>query len=148
MLEGIWAAAPYLHNGSVPTLRDLLNPACTPAELDQVGYPARPKQWESWDADARDRWATDTRDKLTAPDVKNILQKSRAIGRRPPVFFRGYDVYDQDRAGFVADVGDEGGRSFSKFDVNVRGNGNGGHEWGLSLPDADKDALVEYMKTL
>jgi hypothetical protein len=27
VLEGIWAAAPYLHNGSVPTLADLLKPA-------------------------------------------------------------------------------------------------------------------------
>ena len=26
-LHGLWATAPYLHNGSVPTLRDLLNPA-------------------------------------------------------------------------------------------------------------------------
>ena len=25
-LEGIWATAPYLHNGSVPTLDDLLKP--------------------------------------------------------------------------------------------------------------------------
>lgn len=27
VMQGIWAAAPYLHNGSVPTLADLLNPA-------------------------------------------------------------------------------------------------------------------------
>jgi hypothetical protein len=27
VLEGIWATAPYLHNGSVPTLADLLMPA-------------------------------------------------------------------------------------------------------------------------
>ena len=27
MLQGIWAAALYLHNGSVPTLDDLLKPA-------------------------------------------------------------------------------------------------------------------------
>ena len=26
MLKGIWATAPYLHNGSVPTLWDLLEP--------------------------------------------------------------------------------------------------------------------------
>ena len=26
-LDGIWARAPYLHNGSVPTLQDLLKPA-------------------------------------------------------------------------------------------------------------------------
>jgi hypothetical protein len=31
-LDGIWARAPYLHNGSVPTLRDLLEPErCRPA---------------------------------------------------------------------------------------------------------------------
>jgi hypothetical protein len=147
-LDGLWARAPYLHNGSVPTLRDLLNPACSPAELDKVGYPARPAEWGAWDATARDRWSSETRDNLTAADVKQIVAKSRAISRRPPVFFRGYDVYDQDRAGFVADVGEEAGRSFTRFDVNVRGNGNGGHEWGQNLPDSDKDALVEYMKTL
>ncbi len=27
LLDGIWLRAPYLHNGSVPTLRDLLKPA-------------------------------------------------------------------------------------------------------------------------
>ncbi|WP_370100466.1 hypothetical protein [Bradyrhizobium yuanmingense] len=25
-MDGVWAAAPYLHNGSVPTLRDMLVP--------------------------------------------------------------------------------------------------------------------------
>ena len=29
VLEGIWAAAPYLHNGSVATLKDLLEPAAS-----------------------------------------------------------------------------------------------------------------------
>lgn len=33
-LDGIWARSPYLHNGSVPTLRDLLEPAAR-----------RPKVW-------------------------------------------------------------------------------------------------------
>ena len=28
LLDGIWLRAPYLHNGSVPTLWDLLNPPC------------------------------------------------------------------------------------------------------------------------
>jgi hypothetical protein len=27
VLQGIWAAAPYLHNGSVPTLAELLTPS-------------------------------------------------------------------------------------------------------------------------
>src|SRR5205823_8913967 len=34
-LDGIWLRAPYLHNGSVPTLRDLLQP---PAQRPVVFY--------------------------------------------------------------------------------------------------------------
>jgi hypothetical protein len=94
-LDGIWARAPYLHNGSVPTLRDLLN---APAE-------------------------------------------------RPATFYRGNDVYDRTRVGFVSDVAELGGRRFSRYDTTLPGNGNMGHEYGISLPAADKDAIVEYLKT-
>ena len=31
-LDGIWATAPYLHNGSVPTVADLLNSYDRPAQ--------------------------------------------------------------------------------------------------------------------
>jgi hypothetical protein len=37
VLAGIWAAAPYLHNGSVPTLAELLKPAAERAASFQVG---------------------------------------------------------------------------------------------------------------
>lgn len=37
VLQGIWAAAPYLHNGSVPTLADLLNPVILRPLTFQVG---------------------------------------------------------------------------------------------------------------
>ena len=37
VLDGIWAAAPYLHNGSVPTLADLLKPAAERAVKFKVG---------------------------------------------------------------------------------------------------------------
>ena len=36
------------------------------------------------------------------------------------------------------------------FDTTLPGNGNAGHEgpaYGTDLPAADKDALVEYLKT-
>ena len=94
-LDGIWARAPYLHNGSVPTLRDLLEP----------------------------------------PE------------RRPLTFFRGYDVYDRVRVGFVSDVAEEGGRRYFRYDTSIPGNGNAGHLYGVSLPDEDKQAVVEYLKT-
>jgi hypothetical protein len=94
-LDGIWLRAPYLHNGSVPTLRDLLD----------------------------------------------------APASRPPVFYRGYDVFDPDRVGFVSTVAAANGQTFSRYDTTVPGNGNGGHLYGTTLSDADKRALVEYLKT-
>lgn len=94
-LDGIWLRAPYLHNGSVPTLRDLLEPAA----------------------------------------------------RRPQVFWRGYDLYDPNRVGFVTQ-GAEAERIGTRHEVAAKGGGNGGHEFGTELSDEDKDALVEYLKTL
>jgi mono/diheme cytochrome c family protein len=37
VLQGIWAAAPYLHNGSVPSLAELLKPAAERVGVFQVG---------------------------------------------------------------------------------------------------------------
>jgi len=42
-LNGIWATAPYLHNGSVPTLYDLLLPARQPGDPSESEY--RPEQF-------------------------------------------------------------------------------------------------------
>ncbi|MCE7915728.1 MAG: ribonuclease E, partial [Nitrosomonas sp. PRO4] len=43
-LNGIWATAPYLHNGSVPTLYDLLLPKKREGDPDDGEY--RPDQFE------------------------------------------------------------------------------------------------------
>lgn len=124
-LDGIWLRAPYLHNGSVPTIRDLLEP----------------------------------------------------VEKRPRVFYRGYDVVDRDRLGFIADVAEESGRRFFRYETQCvdepalcarainpenrhddhrcvpspwAGNSNRGHEgpaYGTHLSDAEKDAIVEFLKT-
>lgn len=97
-LDGIWLRAPYLHNGSVPSLRDLLEPAA----------------------------------------------------RRPAVFWRGNDVFDPVKVGFVSNLPEAGGKPFFRFDTTQPGNGNGGHEgraYGTELPADDKAALVEFLKT-
>ena len=36
-LDGVWAAAPYLHNGSIPTLYDLLSPPASRTKRFYVG---------------------------------------------------------------------------------------------------------------
>ena len=94
LLDGVWLRAPYLHNGSVPTIADLLRP---PAE-------------------------------------------------RPTTFWRGYDVYDFDDLGFVS-TGPEAEATGFLYDTRLKGNGNGGHLYGTDLSEADRGALIEYLKT-
>lgn len=94
-LYGVWLRAPYLHNGSVPTLRDLLSP----------------------------------------------------VEQRPTDFYRGYDVLDTINVGFITQ-GAEAEKTGAYYDVNAQGNSNVGHEFGTTLPESDKNALLEYLKTL
>lgn len=96
-LDGLWMRAPYLHNGSVPTVEDLLKPA-------------------------KDR---------------------------PKVFYRGYDVYDPEKIGWIHQ-GDEAARLGWRYDTSVQANSNMGHEgpkYGTELKEEDKRALLEYLKT-
>jgi hypothetical protein len=94
-LEGLWLRAPYLHNGSVPSLADLLQPV-----------DARPKQ-----------------------------------------FWRGYDLYDPVKVGFVT-TGADAQRVGTPYDTSRAGNSNAGHTYGTSLPADSRKALLEYLKTL
>jgi hypothetical protein len=124
-LDGLWLRGPYLHNGSVPTVRDLLEPAAN----------------------------------------------------RPKAFFRGYDLIDRKKLGFVSDVPEANGIRFFKYETQCvgdadfckrranaenrhddnkcvpgpwAGNSNRGHEgreYGTELSAEDKDALVEFLKT-
>ena len=94
-LLGVWLLGPYLHNGSVPTLDDLLSP----------------------------------------PD------------NRPKVFYRGYDVLDQQKVGFVS-TGPAAEAFGFRYDTNLQGNGNGGHGYGSTLAPDDRRDLIEYLKTL
>lgn len=91
-LNGIWATAPYLHNGSVPNLWQLLQPE--------------------------------------AQRVKQFYVGSREL--------------DPVNVGFDSAKAD--GRFL--FDATLPANSNAGHIYGTQLSDADKWALVEYLKTL
>lgn len=99
VLHGIWTQAPYLHNGSVPTLWHLLHPAA-----------------------------------------------------RPTTFTRGNIAFDTAKVGFVwdrvpaADAYDN--VHTSTFDTRLRGQSNGGHDYGAELDEDDTSALLEHLKTL
>lgn len=53
-LNGIWATAPYLHNGSVPTLYDLLLPAKVKNQADGKPDPTGPTRPETFAVGSRD----------------------------------------------------------------------------------------------
>jgi hypothetical protein len=138
-LTGAWLLGPYLHNGSVPSLADLLQDPYAPSELSQML--AGPNTVIS----NSPRRATESELRR----VENVVRRARTEGRRPPLFFRGYDVLDTTRVGFVADRGsvpDETPPFI--YDTRRRANGSSGHTYGTSLSADDKRALLEYLKTL
>lgn len=91
-LDGIWATAPFLHNGSVPTLHDMLLP---PAQ-------------------------------------------------RPTSFHVGSRELDPVKVGYVS----EETPGTSLFDTRLPANSNQGHIYGTDLSEAERWALVEYLKSL
>ena len=96
VLEGIWATAPYLHNGSVPTLADLLKPA----------------------------------------------------GDRPRAFRLG-NRYDKALVGLARDQGPSAKERDTKGCGDLdSGESRCGHEYGTNLGDAEKRALLEYLKSI
>jgi hypothetical protein len=109
-LDGVWARFPYLHNASVPTLRDLLT------QPDR-----RPTIWSLTDAGEAGRFDREAIG-LTVPRTaglhQRILRYRAAYGDR--------DVYSTGRVG----------------------HSNQGHPFGSGLPEPDKRALLEYLKTL
>ena len=92
-LNGTWAMAPYLHNGSVANLQELLLPAA----------------------------------------------------RRSKVLYMGNWDFDPARVGYESSSPFPGA---SVLDTRLPGNSNAGHEYGTQLSDADRAALIEYLKTL
>ena len=63
------------------------------------------------------------------------------------MFYRAYDVYDWDNVGFVSS-GPEAEAQGVRFDTTLKGNGNGGHLYGVTLTTKQREDLLEYLKTL
>ncbi len=103
-LDGVWATAPYLHNGSVPTLAAL---------LDSTN---RPTHWKRIDYDSTH--------------------------------------FDQDALGWpylATPYGQDGAPDSERkyiYDTTKPGHGNAGHNFGDGLGDAERAAVLEYIKTL
>lgn len=106
-LDGIWASAPYFHNGSVPSLWGVLN-------ADQ-----RPAIWKQ--VDDQDRF-----------DKKKVGVKVKVLTKEDLKKARSLDHHSRRKI-------------FSTF---RKGKSNSGHRFPERLSQAEKKALLEYLKTL
>jgi len=165
-LEGAWLKGPYLHNGSVPTLRALLEPPEARPAAFYRGYDLLDPAGVGF---AHRRCAEPARMPGAAaggepPAESGAVEDGGAVagdGEEPggepepavPPSARGAC------AAVVAAPGEPCVPAFVRdgelrvpdgwcLDTRERGNGNGGHLFGTDLPAEDKDSLVEYLKTL
>jgi len=118
-LSGVWATAPYFHNGSAPTLWHVLHPG------------QRPKVWTRRD-NQNDPAALDrTKDELLALD----FDRDRV----------GLAV--QELSDMPASVTISADRR-RYFDTRRSGKSAAGHEFPNLLSDQERRAVLEYLKTL
>ena len=106
-LDGIWASAPYLHNGSVPTLWHLLHPG------------QRPAVWR--------RTPTGYDDQRVGLEIEEIPAGNFA---------------EQLAAGLAA------ADRRQVFDTSQPGKSAAGHDFPEALSEAERVAVLEYLKSL
>ena len=80
----------------------------------------------------------------SVPNLRALLMPE---DQRPKVFYRGYDVLDPVNVGFISD-GPAAAAAGFRVDTSVPGNFSRGHVYGIDLTAAQKDDLIEYLKTL
>ncbi len=102
-LDGIWASAPYFHNGAVPTLEEVLHPD------------HRPSVWRHTEKGYDVQRVGLTVDRLEhAPDPAKLSRRARR------------QIYDS----------------------SAHGKSHAGHTYPDALSDEEKQAVLEYLKTL
>jgi mono/diheme cytochrome c family protein len=106
-LDGIWATAPYFHNGSAPTVYHVLNSKARP----KVFTRSYRTGLEDYDP-ARLGWKIQALDAAPDPEKTTPLEMRKV------------------------------------YDTGKPGRGNGGHTFGDRLSEAERMAVIEYLKTL
>jgi hypothetical protein len=159
-LYGAWQGAPYFHNGSVPTLWDVLQPGA-----------ARPKIWQrQYTAPGIGGKNQGYDHSLASYDFKKLgwkvteLPCNNSQNTASPFLpcSNGMTTIDQVFAGIANAVGannsllyqspppvtDKQIQSRMVFNTHLYGQGSGGHDFVQSLTDDERWALLEYLKTL
>ncbi|WP_394833383.1 hypothetical protein LVJ94_43445 [Pendulispora rubella] len=154
-LHGVWAAAPYLHNGSVPSLWDVLKPSDRPDVWRRQLAPAsqaNPKGEVGFDTSLsaydfdKMGWKYSP---LQCSDVTGPGYLSCRLGpytKVPTVFDLATDAF-KSFADYFPPAPDAVAQR-AVFNTHGYGKGNQGHAYTKVLTDPERKALLEYLKTL
>ena len=103
-LDGLWARAPYLHNGSVPTLRHLLVPSLREQARTfvrgAISYDTKNLGW-SWEVD----WLRDPPREPVGPGLRCVPGRPVQHRARPEIMDRHRGQGRPERAGVSARLG-------------------------------------------
>ncbi len=158
-LHGVWASAPYFHNGSVPTVWDVLKPSDRPRmwrrRMTPSGVTTGPDRGFEHELSAYDfeklGWRHDVlvcgdggqgipyftcQPQQPLPPELEWLKDTLIGGAAWPIY------------GQIPPLGQQGVEDRKIFNTNLPSKKNVGHEWTKVLTDAERRALVEYLKTL
>jgi len=166
-LYGVWATAPYLHNGSVANVWELLKPQ------DRKPLWRRKSKTPRWDQTLTAVMGYDT--SMSAYDTAKLGWKYDTISCQNPSLLNPFPSpylrcnpdddllsswYDQAITGLYSNIILAWNVLFpptiTKTDIENRkimnvymyGHGNGGHSFNSVLTDTERRAIIEYLKTL
>lgn len=157
-LYGAWAAAPYLHNGSVPNLWGLLKPADRPKVWKR---PYTATGWGGKNAGYDYSYASYDFQKLgwkyTAVNCSNSIFTSPFLPCNPGLapIDAVFSMFNNAAAQYLnlayqspPPISDQQIKSRMVYNSYLYGNDNGGHDFTQTLSDSERWALIEYIKTL
>jgi hypothetical protein len=161
-LYGVWASAPFFHNGSVPSVRAVLDPSArpeiwrrvsTPARADQAGqvvmgydtdfaraYDAEALGWKYEELECGEPGATPYLDCDPAnqeADPTFALLLGFLDGSNPFSWYLG-----------VTPLTDAQYEERKIYNTHMYSQGNGGHAFTAVLTEQERRAVIEYLKTL
>ena len=135
-LGGAWATAPYLHNGSVPTVWDLLQPAARRPKVFFLGsrvYDTKKLGFDSSMSALVSRAGV-------AELAQQILAETKKGKRTGALAANTLEAATVRAACEIYPA--------NCFDINFTGNSNKGHEFGVNLTDEQKWQLIEFIKII
>jgi endo-cleaving rubber dioxygenase len=160
----IWATAPYLHNGSIPDAWSLLKPEDRPALWRRVSTPPRPDQAGQvimgFDTDIHRAYDGEKLgwkyDELACGDGTIPALQCDPLGEGPgltqPVIDLLYgNILAAWNLGNVVSLLQFTPQQIEDrkiYNTHLFSQGNEGHDFTAVLTDAERRALIEYLKTL